>query len=128
MNDEESSDITNVFTFLSVDEEEEENEVIDIENSSDIPEFQAHLSAEENRENKETEGQEEEDTKDAEDGAFSDIRIAMVGNVDSGKVRFSLFLCFLFLFSFLLLFFSFYRSLPESLVHSDRCTDNFTIR
>ena len=94
MSDEESGDLTNVFTFLTVDEEGEEDEVIDIEDGSEIPEFQAHLSMEA-KEDGEGEG-EQEDTKDAEEGAFSDIRIAMVGNVDSGKVRFSfpLFLSF----------------------------------
>ena len=92
MSDEESGDLTNVFTFLTVDEEGEEDEVIDIEDGSEIPEFQAHLSMEA----KEDGEGEQEDTKDAEEGAFSDIRIAMVGNVDSGKVRFSfpLFLSF----------------------------------
>lgn len=83
MSDEESGDLTNVFTFLTVDEEGEEDEVIDIEDGSEIPEFQAHLSMEA-KEDGEGEG-EQENTKDAEEGAFSDIRIAMVGNVDSGK-------------------------------------------
>ena len=80
MNEGDSEEITSVFNFLSVEDEKEEEEVVEVKSDRELEAFSPHLEL--NNEDSKT----EEDGEELECELLNDVRVAMIGNVDSGKV------------------------------------------